>query len=752
MLTAMMVFLATAVVVTAQEVDVRGTVTNVGVNQFTWDNSSFAGFYYDIDKNLGAETLTFRLTAPTATGATLSDQPDANNVRGVVYETKAQLKTFKYKPWGQYDVIGFLADKYFAAYNNTVTADVTNAGAKVAYLYDASKNRNLMTNEQISKVLVDDNTEQTITSANPLKLEEGYQLAIKSVDVKGNKAYLELSKNGQVVDSAVVQPSIDNAKMGDQTYYYKTSLGETTDIIQIAVHFKNAFAGTDTNIATVDGEFQISDTVTPLKSEQAYDKMSIRNVDATGMTVTMDNKDNQITLSKNKDVVLMQNVHIKTADQDGTAATPLRYYIYKAITAPGSYQLRGTVSNVMQNQVTWNNSTFSGFYYDIDKNLGAETLTFRPTQATATGATLSDQTDANNNRGVVYQTSAQLKAFKYKAWGQYDVIGFLANKYFAAYDPTQTADVAAVNESVAYLYDASKNRNLMTNEQISQVLVDDNKEQTITSANPLVLQNGYQLAIKSIDVDGNKAYIELTKNGQVVDDKVVQPSITNSMMKDQTYYYKASLGDTTDIIQIAVHFKNAFRGADTNIATVDGEFQIADTATALKTDLQYDKMSIRNVDATGMTVTMDNKDNQITLSKNKDVVLMQDVHIKTADQDGTAAAPLRYYIYKAATITAANATNATTPAAAAANVTAAQAAQTQATENVTNAKAAQNASNAAAASAAAAPAANATKPANVTKPANATAPAAATKTPGFEGIFAITGLMAVAYLVLGRKQ
>ena len=120
--------------------------------------------------------------------------------------------------------------------------------------------------------------------------------------------------------------------MSDQTYYYKTALGATSDIIQIAVHFKNAFAGSDTNIATVDGEFQVSDTVMPLKSEQQYDKMSIRTVDATGMTVTMDNKDNQITLSKNKDVVLMQNIHIKTADQDGTAATPLRYYIYKKIT------------------------------------------------------------------------------------------------------------------------------------------------------------------------------------------------------------------------------------------------------------------------------------------------------------------------------------------------------------------------------------------------------------------------------------
>ena len=173
MLTAMMVFLATAVVVTAQEVDVRGTVTNVGVNQFTWDNSSFAGLYYDIDKNLGAETITFSLTDPTPTGATLTDQEVNGAPRGVVYKTQAQLKTFKYKPWGQYDVIGFLADKYFAAYDPTVTADVTNAGAKVAYLYDASKNRNLMTNEQISKVLMDDNKEMTITSANPLALARG---------------------------------------------------------------------------------------------------------------------------------------------------------------------------------------------------------------------------------------------------------------------------------------------------------------------------------------------------------------------------------------------------------------------------------------------------------------------------------------------------------------------------------------------------------------------------------------------------
>ncbi len=80
-------------------------------------------------------------------------------------------------------------------------------------------------------------------------------------------------------------------------------------------------ADTNTNTATADGVFQISDTVTPLKPNQQYDKMSIRNVDATSQIITMDNKDNQIVLSKNKDIVLMQNIHIKTANQDTSMLT-----------------------------------------------------------------------------------------------------------------------------------------------------------------------------------------------------------------------------------------------------------------------------------------------------------------------------------------------------------------------------------------------------------------------------------------------
>jgi S-layer protein (TIGR01567 family) len=319
-----------------------------------------------------------------------------------------------------------------------------------------------------------------------------------------------------------------------------------------------------------------------------------------------------------------------------------------------------------------------------------------------------------------------------------------------------------------YLADKSKNDNMMTNEQIAKVLMDDNKEMTMTTENPLILGEGYKLAIKNVDVDGNKAYVELTKDGTVVDSKVIQPSISGATMADQTYYYKTDIGDTKEIVQVAVHFKNAFAGADTNIATVDGEFQISDTATPLKSDQQYDKMSIRNVNPTDYTITMDNKDNQVTLSKNKDVVLMQDIYIKTADQDLIDDAnPLRYFIYKAASIEAATqpaepTAAAVTPVEAAQqNLTAANEKVAAAKENVTaavvTAAATEKAQQAAVAKV------NETKEA-VTEAAkekiNATAEkaeaaagaAAEKKQPGFEGIFAITGLLAVAYLVLGRKQ
>ena len=180
----------------------------------------------------------------------------------LVYATEATPIDFSFGPWGQYDEIGFLGEDYFAAYDSNATWDLSATDHSVPFLYDKSDNRNLMIDELISKLLNDDNTEQTFNSSNPLELDEGYNLSINAIDSDSKKVYLELSKNGKIVDYKVVVPSIENANMGDQTYYYKKDLGNIKGIVIIAVHFKNVFSSSHSNIATVDGIFQISDTPT----------------------------------------------------------------------------------------------------------------------------------------------------------------------------------------------------------------------------------------------------------------------------------------------------------------------------------------------------------------------------------------------------------------------------------------------------------------------------------------------------------
>jgi S-layer protein (TIGR01567 family) len=619
--------------------EVRSDVYNLSQKEITLSAATFSGFDYDIDDNTSTENLTLRLSNIDAdrASATLSDQKDANGNLGVTYTTEAQPTDFDFAPWGQYEKIKFFGLDYFAAYDDIITSSMEDAYQSVPFLFDRSTNSNLMTDEQISEILVDDSSERAINTSKPLELEEGYKLAINTSDLIGKKVHIDLTKNGQVVDSKIIQPSVENANMADKTYYYRTDLGKTKGVVIIAVHFENILRGNSTDYAEVDGIFQISDSPTTLQADQ---------VNPTSLTIKMDNKNNEISVRKNKNIQLMKDLYIKTADQNViNSQNPLRYYVY--ITKPRWYMLHGSVANLGVKEFNWTSTNFPGFYYDVDKDIGTERITFRLSDINSDNATLSDQVDDESNRGIVYITKAQPKNFKFEPWGQYDVMGFLGECYFAAYNDTVTQNVQREGETVAYLYNRSTNRNLLANEQISKTLVDTDVEQTVTSKDPLKLEEGYQLALKSIDSNGNKAYLELSKDGTVVGSQVIQSSSTNAEIGDKTYYYKTDLGDTKDIVQIAVHFKNVFSGSDINIATVDGIFQISGVPTSIKAGLHYDTMSISEVNPSAMTIKMDNRDNKITIRKNKNILLMGDIYISVADQgDISAVNPLRYYIYK----------------------------------------------------------------------------------------------------------
>lgn len=293
----------------ADNIETRG---QVATGDFQWTPQNFAGFYYDIGDNIGTETLTTTITE----WAKLSgDAP-----YGVQYVTTAQKKAFEFKDWGTYNVIGFMAKKYFAGY---VQDEYTSPENQV--LYSESTDENVLSDEQLLDILVDDGTEMAINSSTPLKLAQGYQLAVKSINSDEGTVGVELMKDEQIIDSKMIFPAADRATMADKTYIYKKDVGDSKGVVILAVHFKNAYSDNNTSLAIIDGVWQLSDTPVEVKDDMVYDKMTITS--STPTTITMENKDNAITLSKNKDISLMQGVRIKTADND-----TLRYYIYTPMT------------------------------------------------------------------------------------------------------------------------------------------------------------------------------------------------------------------------------------------------------------------------------------------------------------------------------------------------------------------------------------------------------------------------------------
>jgi S-layer protein (TIGR01567 family) len=131
---------------------------------YTWDARSFTGFYYDLDDDTSTETLTIHLDSYT--DRTIEEDD-------LKYITTAADIDFEYGGWGTYKVIGFMAEKYFAGYEEKNTS-ITND--------DIS----LISKDMLSKVLIDEDEKHTVSTGASLELKEGYELKVIQLDIRSN--------------------------------------------------------------------------------------------------------------------------------------------------------------------------------------------------------------------------------------------------------------------------------------------------------------------------------------------------------------------------------------------------------------------------------------------------------------------------------------------------------------------------------------------------------------------------------------
>lgn len=186
--------------------------------------------------------------------------------------------------------------------------------------------------------------------------------------------------------------------------------------------------------------------------------------------------------------------------------------------------------------------------------------------------------------------------FAFEKWGAYGCTDLDGMKYFGVYS---SADV-----SYPTLLKESRDASLFDHHQVSEVLIDDNSEGTISCGAPddltLDLKEGYQLRLVDVEDDGSRVYVELTKDGEVVDQRVVGSTFEEYSASDytwkNTYIYRNNIGKAEKIVQIAVSFKNAIKSSDSCLANYQGVFQISESPRDLS---QYPVRTVREYDSDG---------------------------------------------------------------------------------------------------------------------------------------------------------
>lgn len=537
---------------------------NTGQNlTYTWTPQTYSGFYYDLDTGEGSESMTVHLTAGSR----------SIPKNGLQYETKPIETDFEYRKWGSYQVIGFMAERYFAGYTKNSSF--------------VNKDVSAISEGQLSKILIDNDDKKSLYTGSSLILEEGYSLNIVEVDVKGDKVWVQLEKDGDVIDEGFLSSGAN--------YVYETDLGKVDNVPLIAVHLDQVFSGTETNAVFIKGIFQVSDKYVQVKNGDSFGEMEVSSTSSSGITMK---NDDSITLSRGDTIDIMGKLSFVVAD-----SSELRFAPIVETSEPGSYELRGTVHDETFDTTVWTPFNFEGFYYNIDENVSTESLTLTKG---ISGRSIEDG-------GLVYSTSPALVNFEHKSWGSYEVIGFMAEKYFAGY-PENT-------------FGNSKRVGVLSDNTLSKVLLDDDNKKSMFTGSSIALEDGYSLKASEVDVNGKSVLFELYKDGKLLDSGIV-PS-------NGDYIYEADIGGAEDVPVIAAHVSTVFRSRETDAVFIEGIFQISEDYLKLSQGDSFGKMEMSTISSSG--ITMKNEDS-ISLTRGNTISLMGDVSFKVAD-----SSVLRFY-------------------------------------------------------------------------------------------------------------
>ncbi|MDW7775963.1 MAG: S-layer protein domain-containing protein [Methanosarcinales archaeon] len=543
----------------------------------------------------------------------------------------------------------------------------------------------------LSQVLVEEKSDDDhlLRVGETLTLAEGFSITALEIDVDGKKAWISVSKDGEELKNLVIKEQ--NLPLEKGQFNYTEDLGAADDTTVISFTVETVFAGMNTNLVKINTVNLISMATETL--EGGTDTINDYRVTLTSGSIKIVN-DEDISLSEDDVTDVMDGrfgIRVSEPLENQYNENSWTVGIVKVLTKPGTYELFGVVGNldsnssVSETELLFANSSVnpSIMYYDIDDQKGNESLTV-PVHA---NLTISDGT-------LIYESYPWLDENNDK------FVSYLGNKY--------------------YVVDTGSDWIL------SQVLVEEKSDDDhlLRVGETLTLAEGFSITALEIDVDGKKAWISVSKDGEELKNLVVKEQ--NLPLEKGEFNYTEDLGAADDTTVISFTVETVFAGMNTNLVKINTVNLISmatetleggtDTINDYRVTLTSDKIKIVN-------------DEDISLSED-DITDVMDgrfaIRVSEALEDAQGDDTYTIAIVKEITIVGdgtPTATKTATP-----------------TPTVTQVG---------------------TEPGDGTEPGTATPTATATevvptptptKEPGFEAVFAVAGLLAVAYLVLRQRD
>ena len=526
MLIATMCMMGSVAAITTEHNGEIVSITGLQPNSIIWNASNFEGFNYGLNSQ-SSETLTI---APYALrGPNIDRIIDVGNL---TYSSTSQIKQFEWNQFGNYLAMGFMAEPYFVGYINE-NENGTNFGGNTKILPDNLGTINLLSGGYISKVLIDSDDKITISTDNGLKLREGYVLNLQQVDLEGNKALIELTKNGKVVDTEVVYPG-QNGITGDDIYTYdELDIGNEFDVPIISVRVDDVFRGATyiNNALTIEGIFQISDNVTSVGAGNGYGAMEFTSVNSS--SITMKNYNDSIILGRNSVQPIIGNITFQVADTDIISFFPSVNIINDPFDNSPMYT---------DYCCLWNLSEGYAFAFSQADWNGRKALFF----LLKDGAIVDQEILTEESSTDIYSDFH----YRYDINGT-EIINATLKSVFRGIE-SNTTEIVEVNQR----------------SEFSSSLLLINGSHTFKSENPAGimwnLSDGYALTMKDISLSSDEAWFELSKDGVVVKDEILNGAFAN------TSSYTSGMGS------ISYSLDSVLQGAHENIVIIKNIQQYSD--------------------------------------------------------------------------------------------------------------------------------------------------------------------------------